>query len=227
VEAARRGVDWLDLARSDSIKKQLASLVEIFEREGYRPETLRSLVSPDEARKRWAALAAYYQARGHFLITNGPYQLKSWSQGSVELEAFRDLSYPLGVGSYDIYAIPRRAFISKVERENNRLRLFGTAETVMKYQRSYELVRQPMQAVAPDVLKRSFPECRYVVVDDQGHAVQAGSAGLSDDTTFLIELGRSLTAGTYTVLAEITLNQNTMNTDIQRIPVVIPSQKQP
>jgi hypothetical protein len=96
----------------------------------------------------------------------------------------------------------------------------------MKYQRSYDLVRQPMQTIAPDVLKRSSPECRYVVFDDQGRAVQAGSAGLSEDTTFHIELGRSLTAGTYTVLAEITLNQNTMNTDIQRIPVVIPSQSE-
>jgi len=223
-EAARRGVEWLDLARSDSIKKQLASLVETFEREGYRPETLRPRVSRDEARKRWAAVAAFYQAHGHFLITNGPYQLKSWSSGRVELEAFRDLSYPLGVGSYDAYAIPRRAFVARVERENNRLRLFGSAETVMKYQRSYELVRQPLQTVEPDVLKRSSPECRYVVVDNQARAVQAGSAGLSDDATFSIDLDRRLTAGTYTVLAEITLNRNTMNTEIQRIPVVIPSQ---
>jgi hypothetical protein len=222
-EAARRGVEWLDLARSDSIKKQLASLVETFEREGYRPETLRPLVSRDEARKRWAAVAAFYQAHGHFLITNGPYQLKSWSRGRVELEAFRDLSYPLGVGSYDAYAIPRRAFVSKVERDNNRLRLFGSAETLMKYQRSYELVRQPLQAVESDVLKRSSPECRYVVVDSQARVVQAGSAGLSEDATFYIDLDSRLTAGTYTVLAEITLNRNAMNADIRRIPVVIAS----
>ena len=223
-EAARRGVEWLDLARSDSIKQRLASLVETFAREGYRPETLQPLVSRAEARKRWAAAAAFYRAHGHFLITNGPYLLKSWSRGGVELEAFRDLSYPLGVGSYDAYAIPRRAFVSKVERENNRLRLFGSAETVMKYQRSYELVRQPLQTVEPDVLKRSSPECRYVVVDDEARAVQAGSAAVSDDATFYIDLDPGLTAGTYTVLAEITLNRNTMNADIRRIPVVIPSQ---
>ena len=224
VEAARQGVEWLDLVRSDPIKKQLASLVETFEREAYRPETLRPLVSGDQARKRWAALAAFYQAHGHFLVTNGPYQLKSWSTGRVELEAFRDLSYPLGVGSYDAYAIPRRAFVSKVERENNRLRLFGSAETVMKFQRSYELVRQPLQKVEPDVLKRSVPECRYVVVDSKGRAVQAGSNGLSDDATFYVDLDDKLPAGAYNVLAEITLNRNAMNADIQRIPVVLPSQ---
>jgi hypothetical protein len=230
VEAARRGVEWLDLVRSDPIKKQLASLVETFEREGYRPEALQPLVSRDEARKRWAAIAAFYQAHGHFLITNGPYQLKSWSTGHVELEAFRDLSYPLGVGSYDAYAIPRRAFVSKVERQNDRLRLFGSAETIMKYQRSYELVREPLQSVEPDVLKRSAPECQYVVIDVERRVVQAGRVGLSDDTTFYVDLDRRLPPGNYTVLAEITLNRNTMNAEIQRIPVAMPPQtegKQP
>jgi len=54
--------------------------------------------------------------------------------------------------------------------------------------------------------------------------VQAGSAAVSDDATFYIDLDPGLTAGTYTLLAEITLNRNTMNADIRRIPVVIPSQ---
>jgi hypothetical protein len=95
------------------------------------------LVSVDEAKRRWAALAAFYQAHGHFLVTNGPYELKAWSTDSVNLSVFRDLSYPLGVGSFDAYAIPRRAFITKVERENGRLRLFAEIETIMKFQRSY------------------------------------------------------------------------------------------
>ena len=226
VEAERRGVEWLDLARSDPIKKQLASMVETFEREAYRPEALRPLVSRDEARKRWAALAAFYRAHDHFLVTNGPYLLKSWSTGQVELEAFRDLTYPLGVGSYDAYAIPRRAFVSKIERENNRLRLFGSGETVMKHQRSYDLVPEPLQSVAPDVLKRSVPECRYVVVDSRGRVVQAGTNGLSEDATFRVDLDDKLPAGDYTVLAEITLNRNTMNADVRRIPVVIPLQSE-
>ena len=81
------------------------------------PIACKSLVSAEDARKRWAALAAFYQEHGHFLVTNGPYQLKRWSADSVTLEAFRDLSYPLGVGSYDAYAVPRRGFITKIERD--------------------------------------------------------------------------------------------------------------
>jgi hypothetical protein len=117
-EAARRGVEWLDLVRSDEIKTRLTALVDQFERQAFRPDILQSLVSADDARKRWAALSAFYRSHGHFLVTNGPYQLKSWSGESASLEVFRDLSYPLGVGSYDNYAIPRRGYVAGVERQD-------------------------------------------------------------------------------------------------------------
>ena len=63
----------------------------------------------------------------------------------MTLEAFRDLTYPLGVGSYDAYAIPRRGFITKVDWSGDRLTLTGDIEIVEKFQRSYKLVRTPAQ----------------------------------------------------------------------------------
>src|SRR5262250_1281266 len=185
-EARRRGVDWLDLVRSDAAKERLAGLLESFEREGYRPDPLKSLVSADDARKRWAALKAFYKERGHFLVTNGPYRLKRWSADSVTLEAFRDLSYPLGVGSYDAYAVPRRGFITKVERDGDRVRLFGDIEILQKHQRSYDIVRRPLQSIAVDVVKRSAPECRYIVTDAEGRVVLAGQVAPGDDGSFLL-----------------------------------------
>jgi hypothetical protein len=222
-EANRRGVEWLDLVRSERIKGQLAGLVDAFQREGYRPEALRSMVSAEDARKRWAALGAFYRAHGHFLVTNGPYQLKQWSAESVTLDVFRDLSYPLGVGSYDAYAIPRRAFVTKVEREKDQLRLFGDIETIMKFSRSYEIQRKPLQSVEPDVFQRAAPECRYTVIDDTGRAVRAGVVRPSDDATFRLNVPGRLPPGQYTVFAEIVVNANAMNADIQRIPLVVPA----
>ncbi len=97
-EAARRGIEWLDLARSDRMNKRLFSLVETFERDGYRPAALRSLVGVDEARKRWAALAAFYRTHGHFLVTNGPYVLKALGQGKRQPRCFPGLELPVGRG---------------------------------------------------------------------------------------------------------------------------------
>jgi hypothetical protein len=220
-EAARRGVEWLDLVRSDALKTRLAGLVDQFEREGFRPAILETLVSTEEARKRWSALAAFYNGRGHFLVTNGPYALKTWSAQSATLEVFRDLSYPLGVGSFDVYAVPRRGYVAKVERQEGGLRLFADIETVMRFMRDYEIVRQPMRQVDATVRNRAAPQCRYVVVDSAGHVALAGTTPPQEDLTFAVQLDDRLPPGQYTVMAEILVNDNAMSPEIERIPVVI------
>ncbi|MBI4275914.1 MAG: hypothetical protein HY659_14565 [Rhizobiales bacterium] len=218
-EAARRGIEWLDLVRSDQVKNRLIALVETFAREGYRPTPLRSLVSTDDARKRWTALAAFYKEHKHFLVSNGPYQLKLWSANSATLGAFRDLTYPLGVGSYDAYAIPRRGFITKTDWNGRRVTLSGDVESINKFQRSYRLDRTPIQAVSAPVLKRAAVECRYVVIDQESRVVLAGTARLGDDLKFHIDFNDRLPAGQYTMSAVIALNGNVMNAEIARIPV--------
>jgi len=220
-EAARRGVEWLDLVRSGEMKTRLAVLVDQFERQAFRPEILQSLVSADDARKRWAALAAFYRSHGHFLVTNGPYQLKSWSGESATLEVFRDLSYPLGVGSFDSYAIPRRGYVTKVERQEGGLRLSADIEIVMKFMRDYQILRQPMPLVDATVRKRAAPECRYVVVAADGRIALVGVSLPREDLRFAIELDDRLPAGQYSVMAEILVNGNAVNPEIKRIPVVI------
>ena len=220
-EAVRRGVEWLDLVRSQSLNARFAALTERFEREGYRPEALRPLVSADEARKRWAALSAFYKANGHFLVTNGPYQLKGWSHDSVVLTAFRDLSYPLGVGSYDSYAIPRRGFITAVESTDDRVRLSGDIDMIDKFQRRYRLKRVSLSSIPPDVLKRTPAECRFVVIDDQKRVVLAGATPLGESSSFQFDFKNRLPVGHYTMLAVITLNGNVMNADIRQIPIVV------
>jgi hypothetical protein len=209
--------------RSDDIKAKLAALVASFERDGYRPDVLRSLVSADEARRRWAALAAFAKEHGHYLVTNGPYRLKQWSADGVTLEAFRDLSYPLGVGSYDAYAIPRRGFVTDVQWSGGRLTLSGDIEVVEKFQRSYRLLRTPMRSLAPEVLRRAAPECRYVVIDAQGRVGLAGTARLGEGPDFQVDFNDKLKNGTYTIYAFIALNGNAITPEIQRLPLTMPA----
>jgi len=221
-EATRRGVPWLDLVRSAETNAKLASLLPQFEREAFRPPALRAYVTEDEARRRWAALAAFYKAGGHFLVTNGPYKLKSWTPQGVTLEAFRDLTYPLGVGSYDAYAIPRRGFITKVDWTGDRLTLSSDIEIVEKFQRSYRLVRTSLKSIPAADLKRASPECRYVVTDAEGRVALAGTAPLGTDASFQIDLKDRLSPGHYTLSALIAVNGNAMNAEIHRIPFTVP-----
>jgi len=219
-EARHRGIEWLDLARSPALNARLLGLVEEFAATGWRPDTLRDLVGVEEARGRWTALAAFFKEHGHFLVTNGPYRLKSWSTDHASLEAFRDMSYPLGVGSFDAYAIPRRGYVTGIARDGGRLELAADVETLVKFGRSYRLERQPMQSLAPDLLKRA--ECRYVIFDGDGQVVLAGVARPSEDRNFAIDIGGKLADGRYTLAAEIAVNANAMNAEIRRFEFAVP-----
>jgi hypothetical protein len=224
-ESKRRGVPWLDLVRSSELDARLAALVADFEREAFRPAALRAHVTAEEARRRWQALAAFHSAHGHFLVTNGPYRLKAWTPDGVTLEAFRDLSYPLGVGSYDAYAVPRRGFVTKVERDGDRLMVSADIEVVEKFQRSQRLVRTPVKSIPATMLQRAAPECRWIVTDGDGRVVLAGTAVLGPDGRFQIDLKDRLpsASGGYTVAALIAVNGNTMNAEIHRMPLPAPT----
>src|SRR5262249_9377600 len=126
-----------------------------------------------------------------------------------------------GVGSYDAYAIPRRGYVANVERQDRGLRLSADIETVMKFMRDYRIVRQPLRLVDATVRKRAAPECRYVVVDADGRVALVGVSLPQEDLSFAVELESRLPAGQYTVMAEILVNGNAMNPEIERIPVVI------
>jgi len=60
-----------------------------------------------------------------------------------------------------------------------------------------------------------------VVVDAGGGIALIGVSLPQEDLTFAIELDGRLPTGQYTVMAEILVNGNAMNPEIERIPVVI------
>ncbi len=220
-EAARRSVAWLDIVRRDDLKGRLAAVIEDFRRDAFVPMPLQGMVGAEEARGRWRALADFHEKYRHFLVTNGPYLLKSWSAEATVLQVFRDMSYPLGVGSYDSFAIPRRATIAKVETREDGLRILAEVETIEKFMRSHEIVRLALQDTAKEFLKRQTLECRYVVVAADGKVRLAGRGRLLEDRTFAIDLKGRLGPGDYTVIVALYLNGNTMNPEIRRIPYVV------
>jgi hypothetical protein len=153
-------------------------------------------------------------------VTNGPYRLKQWSADNVTLEAFRDLSYPLGVGSYDAYAIPRRGFVTDVERTGDSLIVSADVEMVEKFQRSYRLARTPLLALGAEVRKRLEVECRYTAVDENGRVVLADVVHLGDSPQFQLNL-EDVPPGRHTLFAVIAVRGNVMNADIRRIPFAV------
>jgi hypothetical protein len=219
-EAARRRVEWLDLVRPAGLKERMSALAQELERRSYIPEPLRGMVSAAEARERWAALRAFYAARGHWLVTNGPYILTRWTEDSAVLEVFRDLSYPLGVGSFDAYAIPRRAYVSRIELTEGRATITAEIDELEKFGRSYDLVRRPFRPGASTGMRPDVVAARYVVIGPGGRVVKAGTAAPGPDAVIRADLA-GLLPGRYILLVALSLNDNAVNPDVRRLEYVV------
>jgi hypothetical protein len=213
-EARRRGVRWLDLARDSKLKDALVPVVDAYAKEAYVPEPLRRFVTADEAETRWTALRQFFQRRGHFLVTNGPYRLDKWSDASVTLEVFRDFTNPLGVGSFDRFAIPRRAYVARVVPRGDRLEVYPEIERAEKFLRDYRIVREPLGTPGADEDKLDVPVCRYVVVGGDGLVAAAGLSREAQGNRLIVDLKGRLRPGSYTVLLALVLGDNDLNPEI-------------
>jgi hypothetical protein len=219
-EATRRRVPWLDLARDRKLGQRLAGLADGLERRAHVPEGLRGLVTVDQARQRWAALRRFQRQHDHFLVTSGPYRLGTWTADRVTLPVFRDLTYPLGVGSYDQHATPLRAYVARAERRGDRLEIQADVEKVTKFERSYRIGRERYRPEpAGERMRAPAPLARWVAVGpgDAGAAAVGSSAELDGDRV-VIDLKGKLAPGAYRVLVMLTLSDNVVNPEVKIIP---------
>ena len=215
-EAKRRGIAWLDLARDRKLHGQLVALATAFEQKAYVPDGLRGVVTVEQARQRWAALRRFARAHGHLLVTNGPYRLGKWSADTVVLSVFRDLSYPLGVGTYDRYAMPLRAWPTRIERRGDRLEIEADVEKLTKSERSYKLLREPYRPEpAGERLRMPILAARYVVIGGTDEIVAAGASEELDGAKLVVDLKGRLKAGVYRVAVALALDDNVVNPEIK------------
>jgi hypothetical protein len=215
-DAQRRRVPWLDLVRDRTTSERLTQLVREFARTGYRPPFLSAVVTNAEATERWRALLQFHRQWGHFLVTNGPYLLEKWSARDVTLVAFRDLSYPLTIGAFDRFSTPRRAYVTKVVRRGAVLEIEADVERLLKFQRSYEIIREPLSRDSSAGLDRVKAICQYLVVNGDGQVAQIGAAEDAVSGVFRIQLDQA-SADPARILVAIYLNDNYITPEVKDI----------
>lgn len=213
-EARRRNVPWLDLVRDAKTVTALARLVSDFERRAWVPEALRGLVTPEQARQRWHALAEFHKRTGHLLVTAGPYQVGRVTATSATLPVFRDFTYPLGVGSFDQYAIPVRAYVRAVERRGERLAVQADVENVEKAGRSYKIVREPFTPKPPGEATREALAVHWTVVGPGDEVVAAGASRDVQGGRLIVDLAGRVKPGSYRVVLALALNGNLVNPEV-------------
>jgi hypothetical protein len=214
-EARRRHVPWLDLVRDRKTSAALASLVADFERRAWVPDALRGLVTPEQARARWRALAQFQRRAGHVLVTAGPYQMGRVTADSATLPVFRDFTYPLGVGSFDQYALPVRAYIRAVDRRGDKLAVQADVENVEKAGRSYKIVREPFIPAPPGERTREPLTVHWTVVGPSDEVVAAGASRDVQGGRLVVDLAGRVKPGAYRVVLALALNGNLVNPEVK------------
>ena len=68
------------------------------------------------------------------------------------------------------------------------------------------------------MIKRSAPECPYMVTGDEGHVVLAGRIAVGADASCRLDLSDKLAEGRYTLSTQLIVNGNAMNAEITRFP---------
>jgi hypothetical protein len=185
-------------------------LIAGFERESYCPQPLKNFVTADEARARWRALRTFAEKTGHLLVTNGPYRLKEWTPQTVVLEAVRDMTYPLGFGTFDRFVNPPRAVIAAVTQAAGEITVRADAEMVLKAGRAYRLHKEPLLHQTARGAHGLLVVSRYLLIGPDGKVLKAEKMDWKQDGRFAINLPDGLTPGQYTVILGIFLDGNAL-----------------
>ncbi|HSC93620.1 MAG TPA: hypothetical protein VLC73_01490 [Burkholderiales bacterium] len=223
--AKRRGVPELDPVRNPAIVRQLEALARELEARAYVPAALSAHATAAEARQRYRRLRDFHAAHGHWLVTNGPYRLARWDGAKAVLVAFRDPSYPKGLGNFNAYAVPLRAYVTRVEPRADGAEVDTEIEWLERAGREVKIVRG---SVAKWLAERSAagarpPElvCRYLLAGKGGAVVAAGSARADATGTCRLKFAgagvRPGQGGGLLVLAAVQ-EQNASNAPIKILP---------
>jgi hypothetical protein len=209
-ESERRRIPWMDLVRDQGLRAKLLAQIAQFERESYRPEALKEFVTAEVAQARWRALAAFVEKNGHFLVTNGPYRLAQWSPDTVVLQAVREVTYPLGFGTFDRFVNPPRALIESATREGDTITVRASAEMVLKVGRNYKLTKEPLLRTTMRGTFGLLVVSRYLLIGPDGKVRNLDKMHWEDDGRFTIELPKLLPPGDYTLNLSIFLDGNSV-----------------
>jgi len=192
-EGARRG--YFKLAEADPVRdaavvKRLGELARELEERAHVPPALRSHVQAKDARERYRRLREFHAAHGHWLVTNGPYRLERWDGTKAVLGVFRDPTYPKGVGSFNAYAVPLKAHVTRIERRGDGALVHIEAEWLERLGRDTRVVRGSFAQRLAERLTGAppVPVCHYLLVRRDGAIAAAGAVRAGAEGTCRLRL---------------------------------------
>jgi hypothetical protein len=175
-------------------------------------------VNPQEARERYRRLREFYAAHGHWLVTNGPYLLERWDGTKAVLGVFRDPSYPKGIGSFNAYAAPLKAYVTRIESRSYGAEVQTETEWLERLGRDVRIVRGSFaQRLAERLTSPGpppVPVCHYLLIGRDGAVASAGAVQAASTGTCQLKFKRP----SYRLMVAPVLEDNAANAAIKIVP---------
>jgi hypothetical protein len=121
------------------------------------------------------------------------------------------------VGSFDRWALPRRAWVAAADRRGDRLELQVDAQSLTKFERSYKIVREPMRLGPTGEKAHDTVVARWTVIGAGDEVVATGRAQDVEGGRLIVDLRGKLPPGAYRVLLALALNGNSTNAEVKVI----------
>lgn len=114
--ADSKDVDWFSLIITSNAKKVQDALTQ-FKNNKFVPKALSDSVTANDAAVRYDTDIKWIDEKKHALISNGPFFLKSYNPDArtINIKAFRDSSYPYGVGKWKDFEGAKIATINNID----------------------------------------------------------------------------------------------------------------
>src|SRR5438094_440031 len=133
------------------------------------------------------------------------------------LAVFRDPTYPKGIGSFNAYAVPLKAHVTRIERRGYGAEVHTETEWLERLGRDTRIVRgsfaaklaERLSAVAPPA-----PVCHYLLIARDGAVAAAGAVRAGAEGTCRLQLK---TPG-YRLMVAAVLEDSTANAPIRHVP---------
>ena len=140
----------------------------------------------------------------------------------ARLRAFRDPSYPKGLGSFNGYAVPLKAYVTRIERRGDGAEVQTETEWLERLARDVRIVRGSFATKLAERVSGAgtppAPVCHYLLIGPDGAvasagAVRAGATGACR-LEFALPGGRSGQSDYRLVVASV-LQDNAANAPIK------------
>jgi hypothetical protein len=135
------------------------------------------------------------------------------------LEAVREITYPLGFGTFDRFVYPPKAVIEEVKQDGRSIIVRASADMTLKAGRGTMHVKEPLQRTTARGTNPLLVVSRYLLIDAAGKVLKLDKMHWREDGLFTIDLPQDLPPGAYAVTLAVLLDGNTIEPSARTLQI--------